>query len=527
MNLSRRLKAAGLLVPLAGAPLLAADEPDKAALEAKRNALIDKQLDASLEARDIERILAKLKRASELSKTRIVEAAGVTEKASGSLQGGDSAAARAEAAQAAAMLQEVVSQLEALLKEETPQRLAAARDLAAKLAMEEREFIRQFPGALNALQQMGGGKSDPKSQKFDGDAKPKGEPAPNGDPMANDPKEGDKPDDKSDKPNGGKDDPQKGDDPKDGAGKDEPKNGTGKDEPKEGDEPKAGSGNKEGDPKGEEKENPMGGGAGKEGDKDKGGQDGSGGNAKDPTEALAERAAQLAERAATLADVINSIRQSADPADKDAVDKLNEVLKETGVEQALAAIKAMTEMIKDGKLDDARLAAMDAADRLEMTAQKLDAAYRLIIAPKAEELRKAEMKILELREELQQMETKSDVMSWHRDARQLLDDLPGLGVNEELIEKMQKEMEAAGFGQINAKNTVNWAIVNDRYAAPDAYATALIRLEEDLQKRLEALLLGDLQASADDTAPPAFREFVDRYREILSQESRTTMPRKR
>ena len=127
-----------------------AAEPVKAA-KPTRAELRDKQLDVSLEARDIERILGKLKKASELSKTRITEAAKVAESASTSLDKGDSKAARAEAQQTAEMFQEIAKQLEALLKEEAPQRIAEARQLAQQLAKAEREFAEKFQGALNPV----------------------------------------------------------------------------------------------------------------------------------------------------------------------------------------------------------------------------------------------------------------------------------------------------------------------------------------------------------------------------------------
>ena len=52
--------------------------------------------------------------------------------------------AAAEAQQTAEMFKEIAKQLEALLKEETPQRIAEARQLAAQLAKAEKEFAEKF-----------------------------------------------------------------------------------------------------------------------------------------------------------------------------------------------------------------------------------------------------------------------------------------------------------------------------------------------------------------------------------------------
>ncbi|MDZ4687045.1 MAG: hypothetical protein SH850_18365, partial [Planctomycetaceae bacterium] len=137
----------------------ASDQP-----QPSRSELRDKQLDVSLEARDIERILTKLKKASDLSKERIAEAANVSEGVSSSLERGDSQAAKTNAEQAAAMFQEIAKQLEALLAEETPQRVAAARNLAAQLSRTERQFAQQIQGVRNPTQAGGTGKVDPKSE---------------------------------------------------------------------------------------------------------------------------------------------------------------------------------------------------------------------------------------------------------------------------------------------------------------------------------------------------------------------------
>ena len=111
--------------------------------KATRAELRDKQYDVSLDARDIERILTRLKRASELSKQRMTDAAAAAESVSGAIDRGDATAVRQRADETAKMFQEIVQQLEALLAEETPQRIAAARNLAAQLTKAEQQFAQQ------------------------------------------------------------------------------------------------------------------------------------------------------------------------------------------------------------------------------------------------------------------------------------------------------------------------------------------------------------------------------------------------
>lgn len=544
-----------------------------------RAELKEKQLDVSLEARDIERVLGKLKKASDLAKERITEAAKTAESASTSLDKGDSKAARAEAQVTAEKFKEIVQQLEALLKEEVPQQIAEARQLAQKLAKAEREFAAQFPGVLNPVSANGTSKVDPRSQVKpmpDPDMKRRGsQNGGSGVGKSGEKKEGeqnsekkdaegktgdqkdstggklDQPGEKgsNDKPmpngQGGKsEEKNKGGDKKDGAGgKPEGEKDAGK-----GAEKKTGEGGGK-DPN----ENPNGGGDGSK--KEKGTKpgeeaDGTGGDKPDDKrrdgrgegsngdrrneqdrngiegmtaeqrrELVANRAEQLAESGKTLQDVLNTIAKSTDPNDKEAVAKIQAVLKEIDIDKLVGELGQVSNMIRSKNDDDAKLASIDVAERLEIMAQRLDGAYRTLVAPQAEELRKVEAALAELREQLEKLETPSQVAAWHREVRDLLDKLEKLGVSPKDREFLEKEMTKAGFGlDVDRKNrAVNWSIVGNYYVYPAAYNFALIHLQEDIQERIQTLILGDLGNVSDDATPPKYQELVNRYYEVLSR----------
>ncbi len=596
-------------------------EPVQAA-KPTRAELRDKQLDVSLEARDIERILGKLKKASELSKQRITEAAKVAESASMSLDKGDSKAARAEAQQTAEMFKEIAKQLEALLKEEAPQRIAEARQMAQQLAKAEKEFAEKFQGALNPTQATSGkGKIDPKSQVqplTDPDGKKmqgsqgkaqKGGGGKNGkkneddknaekkdpDGKTGDDKNGEKPKPKTgdadqprdkgteprkdgknggDKPmpdgqGGGKpDDKNKGDEqklgpgntpddskedgkdgdkkkPAGGSGKepgDKPNGGgagKGKDEAKDGDEQKPGGSDSAKNEKGEKKpgedqdgsggdkpndkqRDASGGGSGKDQmkDKDRHGGDGAALTPEQLREMVADRADKMAESGRTLQDVLNEIAKSSDPNDKDAVAKIQAVMKEIDINKIVAEMSQVSNMIRSKQDDDAKLSSLDVSERLEIMAQRLDAAYRGIVAPQDEELRKLEQALADLREQLEKLETPSQVAAWHREARELLDKLDKLGVNLKAREELELEMKRSGFGVgvDRAKRTLDWSLVDGRYDAPATYTHALVHLQEDIQERIQTLILGDLGNVSDEATPPKYQEFVERYYEVLSRQ---------
>ena len=524
----------------------------------------DKQLDVSLETRDVERVLTKVKRASELAKTRIAEAATSAESASTSLEKGDSKAAREQAQKTSEMYKEIIKQLEALLAEETPQRVAAARNMANQLAKMERQFAQQFPGMLNPV---GGteGKVDPKSQvmpKGGGKGTGGGKPKEKMEPKEGEGKKGSKPEPTEGQGGAGKK-KEPGDDPLDGTGggkdpKDKNENKTGadgkgkpektenkegggagdpKDEPREGqggtgkkkekdatDDPKDGSGGEGQDSKDKTEKKAGGGG---ESDKDDLPNDdranGSGGSRKDKPmtaeerrEALARRAEQLQKMGETLKDVLNAIAQSNEPADKEAAAKLEAILKETELMKAIEAMKESAEQIRSEQFDDARLAAIDIAERLEIAAQRLDAAYRNIVAPQAEELRKLEQALAELREKLEALETEAQIEAWHREAQDLLDQAEKRGISDRVRDDLLEQMKKAGLGINGARNRFNWGLVNNRYEVPDGYFGAFLHVQEEVQKRIQNLLLGDISDSADDATPPKYQELVDQYYKVLS-----------
>ena len=488
----------------------AAPEPVQTA-KPSRDELKDKQLDVSLEARDIERVLGKLKKASELAKTRITEAATTTESVTTSLNKGDAKTARAEAKQASEKFKEIAKQLEALLKEETPQQIAEAKQLAAQLAKLEREFAEKFEGALNPTQASSGAKTklDPKSQvkpMVDPDMKGEGSGSPAETKKSGQGKPGEKP-----SPDG-----KQGDEKADSKTGDKPMpEGQGGD--KTDDEQKPGNGGKPDDMKdGDDKQSDTG--ADKKSDEQRNG--GAGMTAEQLREAVARRAEKLAETGKTLQDVLNTIARSENPADKDAVAKIQAVLKEFDIAKLVEQMNGVTEMIRDRKDGDAKLSSFDLAERFEIMAGRLEAAYRGIVAPQAEELRKLEAALVELREKLEQLETPAQVAGWHREVRELLDQLDKLGVSVEARDLLEKELKQAGFGldRDPTTRTLNWGLVNNNYVAPAGYNLALVHLQEDVQARIQTLVLGDYGNVSDDATPPKYQELVERYYQVLSGE---------
>jgi hypothetical protein len=80
-------------------------------------------------------------------------------------------------------------------------------------------------------------------------------------------------------------------------------------------------------------------------------------------------------------------------------------------------------------------------------------------------------------------------------------------------------MKKAGFDATSPGSSLTWQFVDGRYASPNSYKKVLSLLQEDVQLRMQSLLLGDLNASPDDATPPKYQELVERYYQVLSRDS--------
>ncbi len=243
-------------------------------------------------------------------------------------------------------------------------------------------------------------------------------------------------------------------------------------------------------------------------------------------EQLAGRAADLAARAATLLDILDSIAKSEMPEDRTAAEKVSALLKETNLQNAVEAMQATAGQIRNQKLADAQATALDVADRFQITTQRLDAVYRALVGPQAEELRQLEQQLVQLRDKLEELKTPAQVAAWHRAVAELLDKAEELGISEKRREELLEEMKQNGFNLNSVPNLAGLQFTDGRYAAPPAYNARLIALQEEIQTRISSLVLGEFASMTDDLAPPKYQGMVERYYQVLSREGspRTERP---
>jgi hypothetical protein len=448
----KRMFFLAVLLAFAGRVAAQDDAPSKPAAPEplSREELRDRQLDIAYEARDVERILTKLKRASELSKTMIGEVAETAEAVSSALDQGDSAAAKSDARTAAEKFREIAKLLEALLAEETPPKIAAARDLANRLARLEREFARQLERQTNPESNNGSGPNE------------------NPDPEPRDNSQGAPPSE------------EKPDDRNEGSG--------GEQRDREPRSPTAGSGRD--DPEKKTETAPAG----------------------PRQEELVAHAEKLARDGRILEDILKALADSSDPGDQEKAEQVSRLLEATRLLDAVDALQRAADEVRDQKFPEARLAALDTADRMELTARRLDALYRAVVAPQIEELRQLEQGLADLREKLDHLETEGQIGAWHREAMALLDQGETLDISDALLAEWLEQLNAYRMGAFQ------WDAAEKRFLPAQNYGDRLARVQQEVQEQIQSLLLNDFASRADEKTPPKYQELVERYYRVLAGE---------
>ena len=239
---------------------------------------------------------------------------------------------------------------------------------------------------------------------------------------------------------------------------------------------------------------------------------------------LGGQAEQIAERAKTLADVLGAAAGANNPEDKASAEKVKELMGTLGLPDLTQRLQKLPDQVAGGKVEEAKANAGDGAERMEATAQQLAALHRAIVAPKVDELAKAEEKLTVLDEELDTLDTPTAITGWHVDAAALLEELDKLGISKELRDLLLEEMKKAGWGPDVAARGWRWnRVEGGYYAAPAGYRRLIARLSSDVRARMQELMLGDLVSGSDEPIPPQYQELVDRYYQVLASEGKAAV----
>ena len=101
------------------------------------------------------------------------------------------------------------------------------------------------------------------------------------------------------------------------------------------------------------------------------------------------------------------------------------------------------------------------------------------------------------------------------------EELDKAGVSEELRKAFQEELARGGWGDTARRGGWNWGRTEGGYyAAPAGYRVHIARMQDAIRNRMQELLLGDFASSRDEPIPPQYRDFVDRFQQVLATEGK-------
>ena len=198
-----------------------------------------------------------------------------------------------------------------------------------------------------------------------------------------------------------------------------------------------------------------------------------------------------AENAKTLKDVLEQIAGSGSESSAEAARRAGELLKG---EDLAAAIKRLETPGTGGD----RTERQDLADRFAALGQKLDQAYRDLIAPRLEEIARLEAEATALEKRLASAE----------------DDEAKERAKPQIAEFVER-LEAARLGQV-----VDSDLRNGLKAGPnrggDQLKRGLASVRDGLVAKLQEFVAGDRFTTGDEAVPPEYKDLVDRYLRTLS-----------
>jgi hypothetical protein len=274
---------------------------------------------------------------------------------------------------------------------------------------------------------------------------------------------------------------------------------------------------------------PNSGGQAQPGDKSKEPRPGVGEGDQKPDEpmpGLGAAADKIAAQAQTLADVLGAAAAADEPGDEESAEKVEQIAGGLGLKELAQRLQDLPGQVGEKQMEDAKNNAGDGAERTEAAAEALSALHRSIVAPRVDELAKVEQQLSALNDELDQLETPTEITNWHMEADDLVDELDKAGLSKEEIQAFVEEMNKGGWQPNARRNGWNWAIEGGRYVSPRGYRVATTRLLASLRTRMQELLLGDLTASGDEPIPPQYQDLVDRYYQVLASEGQKNQPAK-
>jgi len=237
-----------------------------------------------------------------------------------------------------------------------------------------------------------------------------------------------------------------------------------------------------------------------------------------PDQDATDQASRLAESGRTLEDLLRSLAPGEEARNirAETLDRIERLLRETDLAAPIGKMREIETMLREGRVAGSQAEARQLAGRLEALSQRLDTLHRAVVAPQLEALIALEKRAGELRDRFKKLNSQAAISEWHRDADRLLQEFDRLKVHSATADRLAGAMRAEGWG--TNLDRWGWSRATDHYAGPSVYDGSLAAIETELREAACEFVLRELVPAGDEPTLPQYKELVERYFQVLSQQ---------
>jgi len=237
----------------------------------------------------------------------------------------------------------------------------------------------------------------------------------------------------------------------------------------------------------------------------------------------AGRQRELADDVAALADVLERLRTGAALDYRELAQSIDRAARQNPPREVEDSMRRNAEAIESGRNAQAARDAEQAAQRLEALAQDLESVRRAAVQPQLERLLAVEKQAAEVQERLRSMRQASQLAEAEKvmaDLAGAVDKLaPGEGSMRQAVDKLQSAMRGAHTGVLSRVDQVTDA-TSGYLVPPVGYNDGVVAVILALQAKIQEIILDSALAERDGPVPPRYKELVEDYYRVLSQDLR-------
>ena len=236
---------------------------------------------------------------------------------------------------------------------------------------------------------------------------------------------------------------------------------------------------------------------------------------------LADTQRELADEVAALADVLGRLKMAAAEVQPELAQDIGRATRANPPEEVEDAMRQNAVAIGEGHAVAAARSADRTAGQLDALAQDLESIRRAAIQPQLERLLAAEKQAAELQERLRSVRQSSQQAEAEKaisDLARRLDDInAGDGPLRQAADKL------SGATQSGAGWTLNRRVEPGHvgyFVPPIAYTEGLRTVALALQAKIQEIMLDNALVERNGPVPPQYKELVEDYYRVLSQDLR-------